>query len=191
MLETHKNKTNFWQEFAKQTDGTFKEGYSWRSDSNTIDYKNWKITFDNYTLWSGKYCAQMTRVVAPITFTDNFKFEIYREGFIRKIEKIFGAQDIEIGYPEFDRAFTIKSNNEFKIKTLLRNKEIRNLLESQKEVNFQISDQEGIWERKLPEGEYELSCYMDGEVDDMEILKSAFTVFKLILNDLYQMKSIV
>ena len=186
-----KNQINFWQEFAKQTNGTFKEGYSWRSDSNTIEYKNWKIIFDNYTLWSGKYSSQMTRVVVPITLTDNFKFEIYREGFIRKIEKLFGAQDIEIGYPEFDKAFTIKSNNEFKVKTLLRSREIRNLLESQKEVNIQISDQEGIWENKLPEGEYELSYYMDGEVDDMEILKSVLKVFKLILDELYQMKSIV
>lgn len=186
-----KNQINFWQEFAKQTNGTFKEGYSWRSDSNTIDYKNWKIIFDNYTLWSGKYSTQMTRVVVPITLADNFKFEIYREGFIRKIEKLFGAQDIEIGYPEFNKAFTIKSSNEFKIKTLLRNKEIRNLLESQKEVNIQISDQQGIWEKKLPEGEYELSYYMDGEVDDMEILKSILKVFKLILDELYQMKSII
>lgn len=186
-----KNQINFWQEFAKQTNGDFKEGYSWRSDSNTIEYKNWKIIFDNYTLWSGKYCAQMTRVVTPITLIDHFKFEIYREGFIRKIEKLFGAQDVEIGYPEFDKAFTIKSNNEFKIKTLLRSKEIRNLLESQKEVNIQISDQEGIWEKKLPEGEYELSYYMDGEVDDIEILKSVLKIFKLILDDLYQMKSIV
>lgn len=190
-LNFMKNQINFWQEFAKQTNGTFKEGYSWRSDSNTIEYKNWKIIFDNYTLWSGKYSTQMTRVVAPITLTDNFKFEIYREGFIRKIEKLFGAQDVEISYPEFDKAFTIKSNNEFKIKTLLRNKEIRNLLESQKEVNIQISDQEGIWENKLPEREYELSYYMDDEVDDMEILKSILKVFKLILDELYQVKSII
>lgn len=186
-----KNQINFWQEFAKQTDGVFKEGYSWRSDSNTIDYKNWKITFDNYTLWSGKYSTQMTRVVVPITFTDKFKFEIYREGFIRKIEKLFGAQDIEIGYPEFDKAFTIKSNNEFKIKTLLRNKEIRNLLESQKEVNIQVSNQKGIWEEELPENEFELSYYMDGEIDDMEILKSILKLFKLILDELKEIKSIV
>ena len=91
-----KNQINFWQEFAKQTDGTFKEGYSWRSDSNTIDYKNWKIIFDNYTLWSGKYSTQMTRVVAPITLTDNFKFEIYREGFIRKIEKLLELRILKL-----------------------------------------------------------------------------------------------
>jgi hypothetical protein len=40
MLDTSKNKINVWQELANETNGTFKEGYSWRSDSNTINYKN-------------------------------------------------------------------------------------------------------------------------------------------------------
>ena len=185
-----KNHINIWQEFAKEAGGTFKEGYSWRSDSTEIEYKNWKIIFDNFTVWSGKYSSKTTRVIAPVALSNNFKFEIYREGFIRKIEKIFGAQDVEIGYPEFDKAFTIKSNNEFKIKTLLQNKEIRSSLDSQKEVNIQVSDQEGIWGKDLPQGEHELSYYIDGEVDDLEIPKSLLKLFKLVLDDLYQMNII-
>lgn len=43
-------KINIWQEFAKETNGIFTEGYSWNSDSTTIEYKQWKIIFDNYTL---------------------------------------------------------------------------------------------------------------------------------------------
>lgn len=187
---TEKIKSNIWQEFAKESDGIFKEGYSWRSDSNEIAYKNWNIIFDNYRLWSGKHSALMTRVVVPIALKDNFKFEIYREGFVRKIEKIFGAQDVEIGYPDFDKAFTIKSNNEFKIKTLLRNKELRKLIESQKDVNIQISDQKGIWEDKLPENEYELSYFIDSEIDNIETLKSLLELFKVILDELFEMNSI-
>lgn len=182
---------NIWQEFANETNGTFKEGYSWNSDSNEIEYKNWKIVFDNFTLWSGKYSTQLTRVVVPIVLIDNFRFEIYKEGFVRKIEKLFGAQDIEIGYPEFDKAYTIKSNNEFKTKALLRNKNIRKLIESQKDVNILISDQKGIWEKQLPENEFELSYFTDGEIKDIEILKSLLELFKLILDKLYQMESIV
>jgi hypothetical protein len=182
---------NIWKNLSEETGGTFTEGYSWNSDSTTIEYKNWKIILDNYTLWSGKYSTEMTRVIAPITLTNNFRFEIYQEGFIRKIEKLFGAQDVEIGYPDFDKAFTIKSNNEFKIKTLLQNKEIRNLIESQKEVNIQVSDQEGIWKKKLPQNEFELSYYIDGEVHDLSILKSLIELFKTMLDELHQMNSII
>jgi hypothetical protein len=190
MLDTSKNKINIWQELANETNGTFKEGYSWRSDSNTINYKSWTIVSDNYTLWSGKYSTQMTRVIAPIILTDNFKFEIYREGFVRKVEKLFGAQDIEIGYPDFDKAFTIKSNNELKIKTLLRNKEIRKLISSQTDVNIQISNNQGIWEKELPKNEFELSYFMDGKIQDIEILKSLIELFKLILDGLHEINAI-
>ncbi|SEO77006.1 hypothetical protein SAMN05444671_4072 [Flavobacterium sp. CF108] len=181
---------NIWKEFANQTNGTFKEGYSWQSDSVEIEYKNWKIVFDNYTLWSGKYSTEMTRVIVPIILQDNFRFEIYKEGFIRKIEKIFGAQDIEIGYADFDKTFTIKSNNEFKIKTLLRNSEIRNLITSQKDVNIQISDQKGIWEEELPENEFELSYFIDGEIRDLNILNELLELFKLILDEMLQINVI-
>ncbi|WP_316632924.1 hypothetical protein [uncultured Flavobacterium sp.] len=185
-----KNQINIWQELAKETNGTFKEGNSWHSDSNTINYKNWIIVSDYYKLWSGKYSTQMTRLITPIILTENFKFEIYNEGFVRKIEKLFGAQDIEIGYPDFDKTFTIKSNNEFKIKTLLRNKEIRDLINSQTDVNIQISNYQGIWEKELPENEFELSYFINGEITDIETLKSLLELFKLILDDLYQMNAI-
>lgn len=191
MLGNSENKINIWQEFAKETNGTFAEGYSWRSDSVTIEYKNWKIIFDNYRLWSGKHSTFLTRVIAPISVKDNFKFEIYNEGFIRKIEKLFGAQDIQIGYPDFDKAFTIKSNNEFKTKTLLRNKEIRNHIILQKEVNIQICDQKGIWEGQLPENEFELSYYMDGKVDNLETLNSLLELFKILLDEMFELKLIL
>jgi len=181
---------NIWQQFAKETNGTFAEGYSWRSDSTTIEYKNWKIVFDNYRLWSGKYSTLLTRVVVPITIKDNFKFEIYNEGLIRKIEKLFGAQDIQIGYPDFDKAFTIKSNNEFKTKTLLRNKEIRNIIASQKEVNIQILNQKGIWEEQLPENEFELSYFTNGEINNTEALNSLLQLFKTLLDEMFELKLI-
>ncbi|MFH6936503.1 hypothetical protein [Flavobacterium sp. FlaQc-30] len=181
---------NIWNEFANEIEGTFKEGYSWRSDSTEIKYKHWKITFDNYTLWSGKFRAIMTRIIVPITLHDNFNFEVYNEGFIRKVEKLFGAQDIEIGYPDFDKTFTIKSNNDTKTKALLRNKEIRDLISSQKEVNIQICNQKGIWEEKLPKNEFELSYYCDGKVLDLNILKSLLELFKLLLDEMLQITAI-
>lgn len=177
---------NVWKKFAENTNGTFKEGYSWHSDSVEIEYKNWKIIFDNFTLWSGKYSTETTRVIVPINLKGDFKFEIYNEGFVRKIEKFFGAQDIQIGFTDFDKAFIIKSNNEFKIKTLLRNKEIRNLIASQKDVNFLISDKKGIWEEKLPQNEFELSYFTDGKIQDTNIVNELLKLFKLTLDEMLQ-----
>lgn len=132
----------------------------------------------------------MTRIIVPITLRDHFKFEIYNETVIRKIENFFRAQDINTGYPEFDKAFTIKSNNEFKAKNLLQNKLTRKIISSQKDINIQISEQKGIWGKPLPQNEFELSYYTDGEIQDFEKLKILLELFKLLLNDMNELNII-
>jgi hypothetical protein len=184
------NITNIWQEFANEIGGKFIEGYSWHSDKTEIEYNNWKITFDNFTIWSGKHSTEVTRVIVPFISVDKFQFEIYKNGFVRTIEKLFGAQDITIGRDDFDKAFIIKANNELKIKSLLQSQKIRDLISSQKEVNIQISNQKGIWEEKLPKREFELSFYTNEEIKDIEELKSLLQLFKEMLDGLNQMKSI-
>lgn len=81
--------------------------------------------------------------------------------------------------------------NEFKIKSLLRNKKIRKYIESLKEVNIQISNQKGIWEEQLPEKELELSLFINGELEDVRILKSLLYLFMEMLDELYQLKIIL
>lgn len=132
----------------------------------------------------------MTRVITPITAIDDFRFELYRNGFIRKIEKIFGAQDVEIGPEEFDRSFIIKANNKFKIKTLLQNQKIRGLIEVQKDISLVISDQKGIWEGNLPKEELELTFYADGGIIDMEVFKSLLHLFKELLDRLVEIGAV-
>ena len=185
-----KEKINIWKEFAKIIDGNFIEGISWHSDRAEIQYQNWKIVFENYTLWSGKYSTETTRIFVSFISLDDFRFEIYRNGFVRKIEKLFGAQDIKIGREEFDRAFIIKANNEFKIKKLLQNQKVRSCLENLKELNIQVCNQYGIWENKLPERELQLSFFTEDEIKDLEVLKLILELFKEMLNALFEMKSI-
>ncbi len=131
-----------------------------------------------------------TRVVAKYEATDDFRFEIYKKGFIRLIEKLFGAQDIEIGIPDFDKKFIIKSNNGFKIKRLLQNSEIRSILNSLKEVNFETSNKQGIWGKQLPEKELELSFYTERMIKNTDELKTLLRLFQLILDDLFESKLI-
>ena len=186
-----KEKPNVWKEFSKIIDGVFIKGKSWHSDKTEIEYRNSRIVFENYTLWSGKYNTEMTRVYVSFISIDDFRFEICRNGLVRRIEKLLGAQDIEIGREEFDKAFVLKSNNEYKIKKLLQNQKVRSYLENLKELNIQICDQHGVWEDKLPERELQLSFFIEGEIKDLDVLKLVFELFKEILNELSEMKSIV
>jgi hypothetical protein len=183
-------KLNIWEEFANETNGKFIEEFSWHSAKAEIDYNGLKIIFDNYTLWSGKYNTEMTRVMVSFNSFENFELEIYRSGIIRNIEKLFGAQDVKIGRNDFDKKFIIKTNNEHKIRTILQNEKIRKLIEIQKNINIVISNEKGIWEGKLPENKYELCFYDDGEIKDIERLKSILNLFKEFIDELKNLKII-
>jgi hypothetical protein len=67
---------------------------------------------------------------------------------------------------------------------------IRNYLENLKEVNIQISDQNGIWEDKLPKGELQLSFFSDEEIKDFQVLNLLLDLFKQMLDELFEMNSI-
>lgn len=188
MINLFGSKENIWKSFSEQTGGTFFEGQYGMLDGTIISYKNWKIVFDYYDLYSGKFNERFTRIFVSIVSLDNFRFEIYNNGIIRSLEKIFGAQDIEIGIKEFDKKFILKANNGFKLKKLLINPQIRQLLEIQNEVNFEISNYKGIWEKETQD--LELSFFVKGEIKSIETLSSLLDLFKLVLDNLAENQSI-
>ncbi|REH01647.1 hypothetical protein [Flavobacterium aquicola] len=183
-------KINIWEIFANEHSGKFIEGESWHSDRAEINYSEFKIIFDNYTLWSGKYSQEFTRVVVPFISRNNFTFEIYRNDILSSIEKIFGAQDIKIDIKEFDDLFIIKSNNELKVKSLLQNKKIRELIQKQIEGNLEISQHNSIWKPMLPKNEYQLLYYQEGKIADIEKLKSLLNLFIELIFELQKQKLI-
>lgn len=165
-----KNKVNIWKVFADEMNGTFIPAKHDECSKAEIVYGNWKIILDNYYNYgeTGSRVMFFTRVIAKFESLDNFKFEIYQTDFLRSIEKLFRAQDITIGVRDFDNRFILKANNEFKIKRLLQNSEIRNLLLSLRNVNIEISDKKGIWGHQLPDKEFELSYYTESDIQDTE-----------------------
>ncbi|NUY82032.1 hypothetical protein HUK80_14095 [Flavobacterium sp. MAH-1] len=173
---------------SELTGGTFFGGRYGMSDGTIVNYKNWEISFDYYDLYSGKFNQRFTRVFVPITSKDNFRFEIYNNGIIRSVEKLFGAQDVEIGIKGFDKKFILKANNEFKLKKLLQNPNLRSLIEKESEFNFQISNYKGIWEEKTEN--LELSFFVQGEIKSMEKLNSLLDIFKITLENLEENHSI-
>lgn len=182
---------NIWETFAKTANGKFIERKYWHSPKTEIAYKEYKIIFDNYTAYStvsnNTYEQKYTRVITSISTLNGFKFEIYPKSIISSVAKIFGMQDIETGDLDFDKAFIIKSNNEFKIKQLLNNQKIRLLIKELPKANVVISDQNGIWEEKLPENEVQLSFFTEGEITDLTILNNLRELFTLLLDKLDQM----
>jgi len=93
-------------------------------------------------------------------------------------------QDIEIGVPSFNERFIIKGNNVLKVKELLSNTRIIQLIEMQADIYFAVKDDDGWFHKAFPEGVDELYFQVVGVIRDLERLKSLYELFAEILNQL-------
>src|SRR5690606_7817614 len=160
------------------------EGKAWYHDGVIVNYKNFKIIFDYYEIWSRKICSPMTRCYAEFTSADDFRFKLSNETFASEVAEFFGAQDVKINRPEIDEKFVIRTNNEFKVKRILANQNTRNRLSRLRKVNLEISDDNGIWDGKLENGKLQLSLFFEGKSKEQDLLLHVLGLFKEILDDL-------
>ena len=65
---------------------------------------------------------------------------------------MLGLQDIEVGDPEFDEAFIIKSNDEAFVRELLADPRIRQTIQALPRVRLEIKDNEGWFGTKFAGG---------------------------------------
>jgi hypothetical protein len=126
---------------------------------------------------------------APFVNKDGLYFKIYREGFFASIGKFFGMQDQEIGDPFFDDNFIIKGNDAEKIRLLLNDASLKELIQAQPNICFQIRDDEGWFGADFPEGIDELHFHCHGVLKDENRLKNLFDMFSITLERLVQIDS--
>jgi hypothetical protein len=160
-----------WEQLASEIGAEFVKGGFFRSNKVQAKVREWIVTLDTFSVPSGDSSTVYTRMRAPLQSRDGFQFTIFRIGFISKLDKALGAQDIDIGDPDFDREFVIQGNNEPKVRALLANLRIRQLIQGQKSIRLGVRDNE-------------LRFEVQGVIKDVERLKSLFELFKEMLYQL-------
>lgn len=108
----------------------------------------------------------------------DFSFVIHKEAFFDKVGKLFGMQDVEVGYPEFDKQAIIKTNDEERIKNILADPAIRKIFQWLAGFNFQVRFHRAP-ESDNPESFLELE--VEAGVTDVEMLLSLYKAFTAIL----------
>lgn len=194
-----KDYESVWRQFASQNGGTYAPIIS---DRVVIPYKNYTLTFDDYTHYTvvnqNSYESAFTRGIVEFTCSGNFahsdsfpgKFLITQQGFIENISKIFGAQDIQLGDKSFDKKFMVKGNDEAKVKTLLSDSSILKLIIQNKTLRLTITDEEGLFGEKPKAGNMMLYYVLDEKIKQLNQLNTIHSLFVHILDSLEKNYSI-
>jgi hypothetical protein len=173
-----------WQQLCNEIGARYVDGGFWKGDKVEAHVGEWAVTLDTYSVSTGNTHVTYTRIRAPYVNMDGFRFTIYRKSVFSGIGKLLGMQDIEIGDPEFDREFIIKTNNEVKAIALFSNEKIRRLIQAQPSIHLEIKGDNGWFGRSFPEGVDELYFQVAGIIKDIERLKSLYELFAEVLNHL-------
>ena len=178
------SQAEIWQQLCKEIGADFVKGGLWKGNKVQAYVGEWTVTLDTYTVSNGKTLTTYTRIRAPYVNMDGFRFTIYRKTLFSDLGKFFGMQDIEIGDPEFDRDFIIKSNTAPKAMALFSNQKIRRLIQAQPSIHLQVKGDEGWFGTSFPQGVDELYFQVTGVIKDVARLKALYELFAEVLNHL-------
>lgn len=145
-----------------------------------INYRDKKVLFnleiDPGGGFEGGYQTTMLR--SELQHSGDFKFALHHQGFLEEIGKFFGMQDIETGYPEFDKKVIVKSNDEEKVKSIFSNADIRTAFKDLSDFIFHITKHH-IDEREKQANFLELT--IEEAIVNPQILRSLFNAFYSVL----------
>ena len=184
------SKDEVWRQLSHAIGAEFVEGGFWKGGNKVqVHVKPWTITLDTYTVHTQHSHVTYTRMRAPYVNPEGFRFTIYRKGFLSDLGKLLGMQDIEVGDPEFDGAFIIKGTDEFKVRDLFANPQIRQMIQAQPKFRLDVKDSEGWFGPKFPDNVDELHFQVVGVIKDIERLKALFDLFAAVLEELCRIGS--
>lgn len=179
------SRSEVWQALARETGAEFKKGSFWNGrDKVVVEIGPWLVTLDTFVVSTGKSTVVYTRMRAPYVNADGFRFSVRRRNFFDGLAEAMGFHDIEVGHREFDEAFIIKGTSEEKLRLLFSNPRMRELISAQKNIHFQVRDDEGWFRQKFPEGVDELIFTVVGVIKDIDRLKRLFDLFAETLHTL-------
>jgi hypothetical protein len=183
------SREEIWRQLCREIGAEFVDGGTWKGDRVRARHGEWTITLDTFAVHTGKATMVFTRLRAPYVNPDHFRFSITRRGWFSGIAEKLGAQDVEVGFRDFDEAFVIKGTSASKLKQLFADEELRRLLEAQPELNLSVKDHEGWFGPDFPADTDELYLQVGGDLREIARLKSMFEVLGKTLDALCRIGS--
>jgi hypothetical protein len=122
--EKKPGKDEAWAALAGRRGGEIVPGRKGGVKKVRFPIEPWVLTLDSFTQSTGESSHPVTRLRIPYRARDDFRFRIYRQSIFSAIGKMFGMQDIEVGRPEIDDDWIIRSNSVGRIQSVMALTEI-------------------------------------------------------------------
>ncbi|MFC5269301.1 hypothetical protein [Adhaeribacter terreus] len=123
---------------------------------------------------------ETTTFMAPVNNSE-LKFHLYPQNWLNEVGKILGLEDVELGYPEFDKTFIIKASNPEKLKRIFADETIRQTLLKYPDCELKLSH-----EHDKPNARNLLTFNLDLALISPEHLREVYHVMLQILEKLGQ-----
>lgn len=119
-----------------------------------------------------------TRFMAPVSPVHDFRFAVHHQELVDSAGKFFGMEDVVIGYPEFDEALIVRTNDRERTRRIFADPEVRKLFASLRYFTLHIthhhvSDQK----EKLPF----LELMIEDGITDPVVLRGLYEGFCKVL----------
>lgn len=159
---------------AEELGGTFDDEEGWRHDKVKVSAGGWTVTLDFNAHQGYRSECVHTRFHAPVAKAE-FRFRIFEQELLSFVAKLAGMQDVKVGDPKFDHAFVVQTSDEPRLKAILADAKLRELLlgEPQIEVSLRSPD--------TASPTAELVLEVPGRVEDGARLRRLYDAFATIL----------
>jgi hypothetical protein len=146
-----------------------------------IDQQGKRVFFDIDIDLGGGFESgfETTTFAAPVLNNTPLRFHVHPQDWVNEIGKILGLEDVELGYPEFDSAYIIKTNQAETLKALFADATLRNTL-----LKFDKTDLSLGPYHKESDSEITLSLNLDIAVTNPTDLQEIYHLMISILNEL-------
>ena len=180
---------NTWQQIAEEFGGRYEDGGSFSGPVVQVPCGQWTIVLDTFTQEMGRSRIIHTRMRAVFIPLDDSRFLIYRSGIVSTISKLFGMQDIEVGFPELDEVLIIKGNHPQQLRRYFDDPQLQKLFIEQTNVELELLAADDWYRSKSHEPLAQLRFTASGVMQELAPLRQLFNFFGCALDRLVQIGS--
>ena len=116
---------------------------------------------------------------APVAPVHDFRFALHHKGLIDSAGRLFGMEDVVIGYPEFDDALIIKTNDRERTRRIFSDANVRKIFQSLRSFTLHLA-------RHHIAGQTEKQPFLELSIEegitDPAMLRNLYEVFLKVLS---------